>query len=523
MALNAHLIAYNIVSVTSAVIFFGTAFFTYINSPHKIANVTLSLTALATTVFFITNAIGVNLSDPYASRTVLMFNISTFFISIFNLHAVFALVGDEKRKRMLMVFIYIVGIVSSIIFIIRPDMFLLPSVPKMYFPNYYVAGELRWTIVVFIFLVIVPYITYLLLKAYRHATEQKVKRSYLLFTFAFLGAYIVAFIPNLLVYNIPVDPIWGMFCGLVFVVPFLYASIQYELFDIQVVAKQAFLFSLAVAAVGGIITLFNYSNVWIQQLWPAFPLWITAFVSAVLTVTLSILIWQKLRQDDLLKYEFITTVTHKFRTPLTHIKWSAESMSKSGMSQETNEQLNDIINSDAKLVELTNLLANVSEVEENSYRYCMEKTDISALVKDLTVSMGRQFQAKHFDMTIDISPSLMVNCDISRIQFVLQTLIENAVNYTHSGGKLTIKTFQGGKSAVFSIADNGIGVSASEMPLIFSKLYRSSKARSEDTEGMGIGLYITKEIVTRHKGKIWAESGGVGKGSTFSFSLPIYK
>ena len=450
-----------------------------------------------------------------------MLNLVLFISGALQIHSALAIVDRARKERWVIILAYTAAIALTIFFIIYPDSFLLPSVSKMYFTNYYVPGTLNILRIFFLSGVAVPYMAYVLLKAAHSSADQLKKKQYAYIAASFSIGYLIIFIPNFLVYNIQVDPLWGLLFAPVMIIPFLYGSIKYEMLNVKIIAKQAFTFAIAVAAVGSVITLFNYSNVWIREIWPTFPLWITAFISAVLTVMLSIIVWQKLRKNDLLRYEFITTVTHKFRTPLTHIKWSAENISKSKISPEVNEQLGHIVSANAKLVELTNLLVKTSEIEGSNYGYRLEKVDLSYLVKELVGTMTRQFIMKDLTISKELSPGLFVRCDVSRIQFVLQTLIDNAVNYTKSGGEIMLKTSSEGKTIVFSVTDSGIGISKNELPFIFSKFYRGPNARLEDTEGMGIGLFMSKEILAKQNGKIWVESLGEGKGSTFSFSLPI--
>jgi signal transduction histidine kinase len=335
--------------------------------------------------------------------------------------------------------------------------------------------------------------------------------------------YVIVFIPNFLVYDIQIDPLWGMLFAPIILIPFLYGAVKYEMLNVKIIAKQAFLFALAVSIIGGIITLFNYSNIWIQQLLPTFPLWVSAFVSAVLTVILSVVIWQRLRKNDLMRYEFITTVTHKFRTPLTHIKWSAENISNAQVSGDVREQLGNIVSANAKLVELTDLLVKASEIERGDDIFHTEKMDLSYVVKGIVGSLSKQIQLKKLTTDKQIAPDLLIIGVASKIQFVVQTLIENSISYTRSGGVVTIKTERRGNDALFSVTDTGIGIPHDELSLLFSKFYRATNARLEDTEGMGIGLFISKQIIEQHDGKIWAESAGEGKGSTFSFLIPLIK
>jgi len=444
-----------------------------------------------------------------------------FLIGALQIHSALSIVGKHKQKKKFIIFLYVTAILLTIFFLIEPDFFLLPSVSKMYFPNYYVPGSLNIVRLLFMDGIGLTYSIYLILKASNQATSDTEKKRYLYISLTIATVYAILMIPNFLVYNIEIDPLWGMLVGPVALMPFLYGAMKYEILNIKIIAKQAFFFALAVAGVGGIITIFNYSNIWLQQILPAFPLWVTAFVSSILTVTLSVFVWRSLRKNDLLRYEFITTVTHKFRTPLTHIKWSAENLSKLRMSQEANGELDNIVSANSKLVELTNLLVNASELEQSSFAYKKERVDFSRVVKETVGAMSRQMQVKNIVLSTDFTPSITVFCDVSRIQFVVQTLIENAINYNTQGGHITLKSNVVNGSVIFSVTDTGIGIPDSELSLIFSRFYRGALARSSDTEGMGIGLFMSKQIVSRHDGKIWAESAGEGKGSTFSFSIPV--
>ena len=114
----------------------------------------------------------------------------------------------------------------------------------------------------------------------------------------------------------------------------------------------------------------------------------------------------------------------------------------------------------------------------------------------------------------------MARIDVSRIKFIIQTYIENAIHYSLENPVITVSAHRDGARIVCTVADNGIGIPTSELPFLFAKFYRGSDARLADTEGMGIGLFMSKEIIKRHHGKIWAESDGPHKGSVFAFSIP---
>jgi len=247
------------------------------------------------------------------------------------------------------------------------------------------------------------------------------------------------------------------------------------------------------------------------------------FSLGLIVLIIILIIFKRIKKGDSLKYEFITTVSHKFRTPLTGIKWATENLNAMTLPEDALEQVGYIKGATDKLVELTDLLINTASAENQSYRYNPIKVNLSNEVVHVIDSLSRQIHSKKTNLVKNIEHDLHVICDIARIRFVMQSLIENAIHYTRENGIILVKIQKIKDAAVFSVQDKGIGIDKAEIPLIFEKFYRTSEARTLDTEGMGIGLFISKEIIKHHKGKIWVESDGIDKGSTFYFSLPIKK
>lgn len=515
-----YLFIHNIVSIISVIALCGMALFLFLNGKGRTLNTALGSTVLFVIVFVVSHVVGVNIADPELSRNILMLNLSMFLIGSTNIHAVLALIKKDIEYRNFITFVYASSFLFIIGFSVFPDLFLLPSVPKMYFPSYYVPGELNWIRIVFLNLVAVPYMLYKLIDAYEKSKLEYERNQYKYFSIIILVAYTIGFMPNFLVYDILVNPIWGMSFAFIFLIPFIYAGLKYELFNIKVIAKQAFYYSLSIGIVGGIIIILNYSNQWVELVFPNYPTWITALVSAVMAVSISIIVWRNLRKSDVLRYEFITTVTHKFRTPLTGIKWATENLSNSVKDEEAQEQIDYIRKSAEKLVELTDLLATSSETESLSHRYNIKRNSISRITNEAINTIKYQFKVKDIKLTTEIENELYTVCDESHIRFSIKTLIENAIQYSNKGGLIHIILKSQDNKVVFSIKDSGIGIKNNNIKLLFSKFYRTDEARSMDTEGMGIGLFITREIINRHNGKIVAESEGVGKGSTFSFWIP---
>lgn len=516
-----NLLIHNIGSVLSAIAALSLALFTYFGHPRKVANTTLALTMFSVSVFYISHVIGVNLADPLASRTALMFNVSIIFIVMFNVHCVLAVIGQAHKKRFLIAFFYAVGISLTVFYWLQPDTFLAPSVPKLYFPNYYEAGNYHWVMRVIFNFIIPIYFLIAMFKAYQHGDPIMRNRLKYFFLALTLG-YSIGFIPVLLVFNIPVNPNWGLFFIFFYAVPFVYGALSYQLLDIKIVAKRAFLYALIVVSMSLSIIFISFSNNFITARYPTFPLWLIPSLASLIAVGIGLFVWRKVRETDLLKYEFVTIVSHKFRTPLTHIKWATENLMKIKLLPEQRKQIEDIKISNNRLVELTNLLTTLSDPKEESYTYRREAVALETFVRQTITPYLKWFSEKGVRVAFQVANDLpKVFFDPAKIRFVLRTLLENALAYTAAGGTVTVSANADSRRALIRVKDTGIGIAHQDQSRIFLKFFRSAAAKHADTEGLGIGLFIAKTIVERHGGKIQVFSEGEGKGSSFIISLPL--
>lgn len=520
--MSINLLIHNVGYIISVLVGVVAIFFLLLNNPRAKGHIPFALCLIAVVIFVTSHILGVNEVDPNLSRKILMFNLSLFFITIFNVHAILSILKKDREKWYMLVILYTVGIGFFVFFVINPELFLKISVSKMYFPNYYNPGDLNWIRVVWVYGVGVVYILYELIHAAIKADNIFQKRQYKFFALALFLGYLVGVIPNFLVYNVQVDPLWGMSFVVIFVIIFLYAGVRYELMNIKVIAKQAFTYSIVVASIGGTIVLFEYLNRTIGINYPNFPALVIPAISVALVMMITLVVWKKIREVDLLKYEFITTVTHKFRTPLTQIKWATENLSSSQiLSSDDKEQLKYIQAANTKLVELTNVLVGISELDGGQYNYSLIKNDFSKTVDDVLNSLDSTIKSKKITIKKSYGSRIFAKYDEPRIKFVIQTFLENAVHYSPVGADVIVSAKDEKNTITFSVKDYGIGISKMELPFIFNKFYRGNKARTSDTEGMGIGLFISKGILERHKGTIHVYSDGQDTGSTFLFTLPI--
>lgn len=230
---------------------------------------------------------------------------------------------------------------------------------------------------------------------------------------------------------------------------------------------------------------------------------------------------------DKMKNEYITIMSHKFLTPLTNIKWSADFLLSNGEDVERGKgNIKNILDNADKLVKLTSYLLDITEIEEGLFGYNFEKLDMNSLVESAIEGVIDASKQKRIEIIYHKPKggNYVVSGDKVRLGVAISNYLDNAVKYTPENGKIEIFMEENGDNLRFSISDTGIGVSPESSRLLFSKFFRDKWAKSLHTEGSGLGLFIIKNIIEHHGGKSGYLGGGVnGKGSTFYFTLPLYK
>ncbi|PKO16636.1 MAG: two-component sensor histidine kinase [Chloroflexi bacterium HGW-Chloroflexi-10] len=229
----------------------------------------------------------------------------------------------------------------------------------------------------------------------------------------------------------------------------------------------------------------------------------------------------KLEKTEIVRQQLIGDVTHELRTPLAGIKGYMEGLMDGVIppSPETYQ----LVHSEAdRLQRLVDDLQELSRVEAGAYQLKLESVSPVSLIETAVNHLNLQFEEKgvHLEKML-VADLPNVSADKDRILQVLTNLIGNALQYTSSGGKVFISAARVKSEIIISVIDTGIGLSPEHLPHIFNRFYRTDKSRTRASGGSGIGLTIAQALVKAHHGRIWAESTGEEKGSTFSFTLPI--
>jgi len=230
-----------------------------------------------------------------------------------------------------------------------------------------------------------------------------------------------------------------------------------------------------------------------------------------------------LRELDRMKTELLSTVSHELRTPLGSIKGYATTLLTYGnkLRREEQREFLSIIDSEAdRLRELIENLLDMSRLEAGVLRIDKEPVRLGTLVRELTRKV--QLSAPTHTLAIEWpTPDPLVLGDTKRVYQVLQNLLTNSIKYAPDGGRITISACMQRRELQIQVADEGLGMPATELDKIFDRFHRVSGDVSRRIGGTGLGLAICKGLVESHGGRIWAESEGEGLGSTFKFTLPL--
>lgn len=231
---------------------------------------------------------------------------------------------------------------------------------------------------------------------------------------------------------------------------------------------------------------------------------------------------ERLRENDKIKSDFITIAAHQLRTPLAGINWSLCAImdEKQKTIEESEGCLEKTRNATKNLISIVNDLLDVTRIEGNDFGYIMEENDIVSAIKEsldssLILLKGKKINTVFENKTPDIQKFIF---DRQKIIMALKNIIENAIDYTKEGN-ITVVLSCSDDIVKIVITDTGIGIDEEEKKQLFTKFHRSKEALLMETDRSGLGLYITKQIMIRHKGNIVITSEK-GKGTQVEMTLP---
>ena len=287
--------------------------------------------------------------------------------------------------------------------------------------------------------------------------------------------------------------------------------------------RQAYLLGIPLRAdglIGGALVFVRFGGPRYEQA----HLTIASLVGEILSIMFERQTWKRLHEElhDLklqmqLQEDFVSTISHELRTPLGFIKGYSTSLLRKDTSwdQETQQEFLTIIDEEADRLSL--LIENVLEaarLQSRTLPLRFQPLRLDAVIRDVVTRLRARY--KDLDVHLSLISTPPIQGDGVRVAQVFDNLFTNAIKYApNSAIHVNLKQVQ--QNLVVAIADLGPGIPQEALPLIFDRFYR---VRSEKATGTGLGLYICRQIIEAHRGKIWAEST-FGKGTTFFIELPI--
>jgi two-component system NtrC family sensor kinase len=227
-----------------------------------------------------------------------------------------------------------------------------------------------------------------------------------------------------------------------------------------------------------------------------------------------------LKKLDRIKSEFVTTVSHDLRSPLTAILGYIELVDQAGPL--TDQQQEFVHRVRLSVEQISRLVADLLDLGriEAGLDTRKEDTPISVLARYALQGLASTAKAKKITLQVDLQEKLpLVHGDPIRLRQVIANLLENALKYTPPGGRVVLDAHVEDDQIIICISDTGPGIPPADQPYLFDKFFRASNV-PEEARGTGLGLSIVKSIVEQHDGRIWVESE-LGKGATFTVVLPV--
>ncbi|MES2087913.1 MAG: HAMP domain-containing sensor histidine kinase [Patescibacteria group bacterium] len=286
-----------------------------------------------------------------------------------------------------------------------------------------------------------------------------------------------------------------------------------------------------VAILGTDIKADDFFAVTGQTLYP-FLAFIAFLVSIILTLAVVLIyIWRKqelaleivndrLKELDQLKSEFVSLATHQIRGPLASIKGYASLMIEGDYGEvpaQLNEPIDVIFRSSQSLAIVVDDFLNVSRIEQGKMKYDFTTFDLCALVQEVYTEAKPNIEKKGLSISSKCSPDTVnINGDRGKLKQVVGNILDNSIKYTPKGSiNLSLTADKASGKAILTIKDTGVGIRATTIPHLFQKFSRAEDASKVNILGTGLGLYVAREMIEAHGGRIWVESPGLGQGSTF--------
>lgn len=333
---------------------------------------------------------------------------------------------------------------------------------------------------------------------------------------------------------------YGIAAMSVFIGFIAYASVRYHAFNLKLLGAQALVITLVLLVTTQYIFVSTRTNFYLVSVTLLFTLLFGALLIRnvrqevrqrerieYLAIELE-KANKRLKELDKLKTEFVSIASHQLRAPLAAIKGYASMVLEESFGKMTvgvREAVGKILTSSTLMARSVDDFLNVSRIELGKMKYDMSSFDLCELIKSVISEQTPVAEDKKLALTFVQDPKITtcdVTADMGKVKQVLTNLIDNAIKYTTKGSiEVRFTKDESGEVARISVKDTGMGMSQETMRKLFDKFVRADNANKVNVIGTGLGLYVVKQFVQAHGGKIMADSEGEGKGSTFTVELPL--
>jgi signal transduction histidine kinase len=253
------------------------------------------------------------------------------------------------------------------------------------------------------------------------------------------------------------------------------------------------------------------------------PTWLIPAVTSICFLYISYRYIVVKIKEDKLEGEIISIVNHTFRTPLTNILWHTSELKKDLPQNQKFLYLQNINNATSKVLDVVDVLVGIKDVK-NTSGYFFQATSIREIVEESIKRYREKINKKNIKFQVSTFNDIpLLTLDLKKISFVIDSVLENAISYTKQEGKILVDCISDSQKLIIFISDTGIGLNKLDKMMIFSKFYRSKEAKLMDRDGMGLKLYLSRQIIQRHDGRIYAKSNGPDEGTTIFIELPFRK
>ncbi len=541
-----HFVTFNYYSISLLIGAFTaiiSGFIVFLNNRGKPENqawfaMTIS-TAVWSSAYFV-----MTVADNRALAAIgnLVLHYAAIFIPLFYLLLVF-IITKTFMKNM---WSFVVATVMALAFVLINPLpaFVSDVVPKVGFNFAPVPGPLYFYFFVYFFALVTYGIIVCLYKM--RVTEEKKERMRYLYTVLFTLAasigggsvFMTTFFPAIPPYPLILFSLYPLISG--------YGILKHQLFNVKIITTQFITFGLwIIILIRAFLSETSKDfvlNMGLLAISIVFGLFLIKSVKKEVENREKIerlandlsLANDRLQDLDKQKNEFVSMASHQLRGPLTAVKGYASMILEGDFGElvpSVKDAVEKIYKSTQDLVVVVGDYLDVSRIEQGRMQYDFSNFDLKELVETVVNELRPNVEKANLSVKFDSTPGVlyMINADKGKIKQVIGNLLDNSIKYTPKGGIhvwLSLKKDPAdgtgtGRKALISISDTGVGIHPDVMPKLFAKFSRAPNASETNILGTGLGLYVAKKMIEAHDGRVWAESAGTGKGSTFFIELDL--